>query len=91
MQIISEVPLTPKLLAEAFWNLDSTEQAAFFAELHDILDGREWPAHSLGEMQWLYMSDEIEKNPKAKKMACTLASHIFVRATDYLTRNVPYA
>ena len=87
MQIISEVPLTPKLLAEAFWGLDAGEQALFFAELHDILDGQEWPCHSLGEMQWLYMSDEIEKNPKAKKMACTLASHIFVRATDYLSRN----
>ena len=91
MQIISEVPLTPKLLAEAFWNLDSTQQADFFSELHDILVGKEWPQHSLGEMQWMYMSDEIEKNPKAKKMACTLTSHIFVRSTDYLTRNIPYA
>lgn len=90
MQIVSEVPLTPKLLAEAFWNLDSIEQAAFFAELHDILDGKEWPAHRLGEMQWLYMSDEIEKNPKAKRMACALAANIFVRASDYLSRNVEY-
>jgi hypothetical protein len=87
MQIVSEVPITPKLLAEAFWNLDSTEQANFFAELHDILDGKEWPAHSLGEMQWMYMSDEIEKNPKAKLMACTLAVNIFVRATEYLSTN----
>lgn len=86
MKITSEVTLTPKLLAEAFWGLDSTQQADFFSELHDILDGQEWPRHSLGEMQWLYMSDEIEKNPKAKRMACTLASHIFLRATEYLTR-----
>lgn len=89
MLITSEVPLTPKLLAAAFWELDSSEQADFFSELHDLLDGIEWPAHSLGEMQWLYMSDEIEKNPKAKKMACALASHIFLRATEYLTRSVP--
>ena len=90
MQIISEVPLTPKLIAEAFWALDSIEQAKFFEELHNLLEWRDWPEHSLGEMQWLYMSDELERNPKAKLMACTLASHIFVRATDYLTRNVPY-
>jgi hypothetical protein len=87
MRIISEVPLTPKLIADAFWNLNSIEQAEFFSELHDIVLGKEWPAHSLGEMQWFYMSDEIEKNPKAKKMACALASHIFVRATDYLRRS----
>jgi len=91
MQVISEVPITPKLLAEAFWNLSSIEQAEFFAELHDILDGKEWPAHSLGEMQWMYMSDEIEKNPKAKRMACALAANIFVRASDYMSRRIDYA
>lgn len=89
MQMMTDVPLTPKILAAAFWELSATEQADFFAELHDLLDGRGWPAHSLGEMQWMYMSDEIEKNPRAKAMACVLASHIFLRATEYLTRAVP--
>lgn len=90
MRVISEVPITPKLLAEAFWSLSDYEQAEFFEALHDIIDGKEWPAHSLGEMQWLYMSDAIEKNPKAKKMACALASHIFVRATDFLSKPIDY-
>jgi hypothetical protein len=91
MRIESEISITPKLLAEAFWGMSDREQAQFFEELHDLLDGKEWPAHSLGEMQWLYMSNEIEKSPKAKRMACTLASHIFNRATDYLSREMSYS
>ena len=90
MKVISEVPLTPKLLAEAFWELSSIEQAEFFSELHDILDGGKFPAHSLGELQWMYMSDEIEKNPKAKRMACAMTANIFVRASDYLSRAICY-
>jgi hypothetical protein len=89
MQIVSEVPIAPKLLAEAFWNMDSNEQAQFFAELHDILDGLEWPAHSLGEMQWLYMAEDIEKDPRAKRMACALMASIYLRTTDFLSRSVP--
>lgn len=90
MEIVSNVPITPRLLAEAFWNLDSNEQANFFEELYNILDGKKWPAHSLGEMQWLYMSDAIEKSEKAKTMATVLASHIFVRATNYLSKPPSY-
>ena len=30
--------LTPKLLAEVFWNMDSAEQATFFNELDTVAD-----------------------------------------------------
>lgn len=88
--IKADIQLTPKQLAEAFWQLDNIQQAQFFEELHDLLDGRPYPEHSLGETQWMYMSDEIEKRPKAKRMACLLTSHIFIRATNYMKHNLSF-
>ena len=85
MQIISEVPLTPKLLAQAFWELSATEEAEFFEELYEVVEGPRG-GYSLGELQWLYMADEIEKIPKAKAMACALSSSIYLRATDMLSK-----
>lgn len=38
----AEILITPKLIAEAFWNLDSVEQARFFEELYDLLVDRDW-------------------------------------------------
>lgn len=88
--IQTNVQLTPKQVAEAFWSLDNIQQAQFFEELHDLLEGRPYPEHLLGETQWMYMSDEIEKRPKAKRMACVLASHIFIKATNYMEHNLPF-
>ena len=33
MKFTAEVELTPKILADAFWNMTSEEQAEFFEEL----------------------------------------------------------
>lgn len=81
----SEVRVTPELLARAFWEMTSEEQAGFFAALHDITEKES--TYGLGEMQWCYMSDDIEKNPKAKAQACSMMVWIFNRATDFLSRN----
>jgi len=87
MKTIAETKLTPKLLADAFWDLDSVEQAQFFAELYELVADKPYPAHSLGEMQWISMSYELEKNPKAKQMACALAANIYVRTTNWLSNS----
>jgi hypothetical protein len=81
----TEVSATPKLLAELFWALDSVQQAEFFEELHDITEKQS--TYGLGEMQWCYMSNEIDKRPKAKAQACSMMVWIFNRATDFLSRH----
>lgn len=34
------VEVTPRLLAQAFWEMDNTEQAEFFDHLANVSDGR---------------------------------------------------
>lgn len=40
MEMLVDVRLSPAQLADAFWNMNSDEQADFFAELADIADWR---------------------------------------------------
>lgn len=83
----AKVEATPELIARAFWELDALGQAQFFSALHDIT--KEESTYGLGEMQWCYMCDEINKDPKAKDQACSMMAWIFNHATDFLSRNVP--
>jgi hypothetical protein len=84
----AEVSVTPKHMAAAFWAMAADEQAEFFSELHDIAEKES--TYGLGEMQWCYMCDEIEKNPKAKAQACSMMVWIFNRATDFLSHYPRY-
>jgi hypothetical protein len=84
LDIKSQVTASPALLAQMFWAMSSTEQAEFFEALHDLTYKES--SYGLGEMQWCYMSDEIEKRPKAKAQACSMMTWIFNRATDFLSR-----
>jgi len=61
------VDLTAALMAEAFWNMGSDEQADFFHELAAVIDNEQDPSavtYSHGEMQWLLMTDEIKARSK---------------------------
>ena len=83
-----EINFTPRLLAEAFWEMDSQEQAEFFAELNNVIQtdpSLEYP-ESASDCQWYAMSQEINKIPEAKKMACQMTVNIFNQATSYLSR-----
>jgi hypothetical protein len=89
MKCNASVDIAPKMMAEAFWNMDSKQQAMFFVHLYDVIKEDHLTnanAYGLGELQWLYMSNDIEKFPKAKEMACAMTAQIFVKSTDYLTR-----
>ena len=83
------VEITPRLMAEAFWQLDSKQQASFFSHLHDVVSDyakEHKEAYSLGEMQWLYMGEDINKDAKAKEMACAFLAWVFNHSTEYLER-----
>lgn len=84
IEIKSKYKVTTEFLAKAFWNLSASEQAEFFEALHDLTIKES--SYGLGEMQWCYMSDEIDKRPKAKAQACSMMTWIFNRATDFLSR-----
>lgn len=63
------VDITPERLARIFYEMDSEQQADFFAALHGEVSSRyesgETPMmYSLGEMQWLYMRNAIRKRGK---------------------------
>lgn len=73
--------LTPQILAEAFWGMGSDEQAEFFHELARVVkeDNKSNPhSYSLGEMQWLYMMEDIKKRSKdAADMYMALSAFAF--------------
>lgn len=74
----SQVELTPRLMAEAFWGMDSKQQADFFHELHSIVSASTKTNYSLGEMQWCYMAgDTKERSAEAWNMYLSLSSFAF--------------
>lgn len=68
--------LTPGILAQAFWAMDSTQQAGFFAALADEVSKTE-SAYGYGEMQWCYMADAIRKSREASRMYMALSAFAF--------------
>lgn len=74
------VQLTPAMLAEAFWGLGSDDQVEFFAQLAKAIkadhEGGNSSAHSLGELQWLFVGSEMDKpaNKEARDMLMTMAA-----------------
>lgn len=78
------VQLTPAMLAEAFWGLGSDGQTEFFTELAKVIkanhEGGNTSAYSLGELQWFYVGDELEKpaNKEARDMLMTMAAPLYM-------------
>jgi len=77
------VTLTPETLARSFWAMNSVEQAEFFAALNKVIqhdhatDPKSW-AWSLGEMQWLYLGDELDKSQPAREMLMAMAAPVYM-------------
>ena len=80
---IPATQLTPELMAQAFWAMSSGEQAQFFAELNKVVN-HDWAtkpksnAWSLGEMQWLYLGDELDKSKPARDMLMAMAAPAYM-------------
>lgn len=77
MKFETEVKPTPKQLAEAYWNLEDTEQSKFFEELFNVAGMDE--SYFNFELQAFYLHDRIRntKNEKAKEALMTLAAPFF--------------
>lgn len=84
IEVTASVKADPELVATLFWEMNAAQQAEFFSKLHDLTSAT---SYGLGEMQWCYLSDELDKDPKAKDQACAMLAWVFNHATDYLDRN----
>lgn len=78
MIVETEVKLTPKQLAEQFWELYDEEQAEFFGELFNITGMKD--SYFSFESQAYHLHETIResKNEKAKEALMSLAAPFFL-------------
>ena len=81
IKTISHVELTPELMAEAFWCMNSEEQTQFFSALNAVIKNDDNPksvTYSLGELQWFFMGDHLEKDKPARDMLMAMAAPMYL-------------
>ena len=87
--ITSTIKATPSIMASAFWAMSSIEQAEFFNELALIIQNDNKTnanAYSLGELQWHYVGDELDKpkNKLAREMLMTMAAPLYLHTLCFM-------
>ena len=87
------VDITPAMMAEAFWGMESGQQVQFFAELARVVradhEAGNRHAYSLGELQWFFTGASLleDENREARDMLMTIAAPLYLhtlRATGGL-------
>lgn len=79
MEFTTEIGLTPEILAAAFWNMSSEEQAEFFEELGKEIAGDTY--HS--QIQWFSLEEELRKSALAKDTFMDMAAPMFWQTLKY--------
>ena len=82
MEFTAEVEITPKILAAAFWNMGSEEQAEFFEELGKEIAGDTY--HS--QIQWFSLEEELRKSTLAKDTFMDMAAPMFWQTLKYMEK-----
>lgn len=89
-QATVQVQITPKMMAQAFWSMDSELQTEFFNELASVIsqdhESGNTSAYSLGELQWFYVGHELLKpsNKQAKDMLMKMAAPMYLHTLRYV-------
>jgi hypothetical protein len=83
-----KVTITPALMAEAFWGMESIQQIDFFNELakvvkEDYLSNTN--AYSLGELQWLYMESDMRGD--AREILMAMAAPLYLNTLRFSEDN----
>lgn len=83
-----------EIMAKAFWNMGSVEQAMFFEclrkEIAESQSREKTHLYMMGEMQWYYVADELRKDGKitpAGEMLMAMAAPLFAHLTEWLGRD----
>lgn len=79
MEATTTVTITPRMMAEAFWNMPDTQQAEFFEHLANVVQfdhaSGNGSAYSMGELQWFHLGDRMKISLEDRKFG-----------DDYLTQ-----
>jgi hypothetical protein len=74
MEVQAHLEITPKMMAQAFWSMGSEQQAQFFEELSNEINGDTYHANC----QWFYLGDDLRKNDKARSMLMDIAAPLYL-------------
>ena len=87
--VTTEFFVSPKDMAEAFWNMPSDQQAEFFSELAktiaaDHANGNT-SAYGMGDYQWFWLGDELNRpeNQKARDALMSMAAPLYLNTLRY--------
>ncbi len=80
MEIPVKIEITPKMLANAFWSMYSTDQALFFEELGKEIGEDTYHA----QVQWFNLEKRLRKNKLAKDTFMDMAAPMFWQTMKYL-------
>lgn len=73
----AKIEITAEVLAKAFWNMDTVQQADFFEELAKYIQDISPHAYGYGEMQWCCLLDEMRKPGRELANAMHMALSAF--------------
>ena len=85
----ANIKVTPEIMAQAFWSMNSDEQIKFFSELAKVIredHKTNTSAYSLGELQWCFMAEDMKKkeNQEARDMLMSMASFLYWHTLNYM-------
>jgi hypothetical protein len=79
---LAEVTLTPELMAQAFWNMGSSQQVRFFEALADAIeaDAGKQRRHGqfMAETQWYYLGQDLRSSDKGRDMLMSMAAPLYL-------------
>lgn len=74
IEVVTEVEITPEMMAKAFWSMGSEQQAKFFEALSAEINGDTYHANC----QWFFLGDELKSNDKARSMLMDIAAPLYL-------------
>lgn len=88
----TSVNITPQMMADAFWDMGTDEQAEFFAALnkviqHDLATKPKSWAWGLGELQWYHLGDTLNQNKDAREMLMAMAAPLYLNTLRHAERS----
>ena len=75
------VTLTPAMMAKAFWNMGSDDQAELLEQLALVIredNKTNRSAYSLGELQWHFLAHDLQSRREAREILMSMAAPLYL-------------